>query len=59
MATGFHKPDIDFLPDDLFPEGYEVCCTACIYTEHAKLRLGRSVQTCTSRTSLLKIGPSS
>ncbi|KAI0084557.1 hypothetical protein BDY19DRAFT_528999 [Irpex rosettiformis] len=23
MATGFHKPKIDFLPDDLFPEGYE------------------------------------
>ncbi|KAI0340979.1 FAD/NAD(P)-binding domain-containing protein [Trametopsis cervina] len=23
MATGFHKPDISFLPDDLFPEGYE------------------------------------
>lgn len=24
MATGFHKPKIDFLPDELFPEGYEV-----------------------------------
>ncbi|KAI0703404.1 hypothetical protein BC835DRAFT_1410684 [Cytidiella melzeri] len=23
MATGFSKPKIDFLPDDLFPEGYE------------------------------------
>ncbi|KAI0313794.1 FAD/NAD-P-binding domain-containing protein [Amylostereum chailletii] len=22
LATGFHKPTIDFLPDDLFPEGY-------------------------------------
>lgn len=24
MATGFHKPDISFLPDDLFPKGYDV-----------------------------------
>ncbi|KAF7986815.1 hypothetical protein HWV62_12498 [Athelia sp. TMB] len=23
LATGFEKPTIDFLPDDLFPEGYE------------------------------------
>jgi hypothetical protein len=25
LATGFEKPKIDFLPEDLFPEGYEVC----------------------------------
>lgn len=25
LATGFQKPEIGFLPDDLFPEGYEVC----------------------------------
>lgn len=24
LATGFKKPSIDFLPQDLFPEGYEV-----------------------------------
>jgi hypothetical protein len=24
LATGFEKPKIDFLPNDLFPEGYEV-----------------------------------
>ncbi|KAI0065151.1 FAD/NAD-P-binding domain-containing protein [Artomyces pyxidatus] len=23
LATGFHKPEIDFLPKDLFPEGYD------------------------------------
>ncbi|EIN10544.1 FAD/NAD(P)-binding domain-containing protein [Punctularia strigosozonata HHB-11173 SS5] len=23
LATGFKKPDVDFLPSDLFPEGYE------------------------------------
>ncbi|KAI0051320.1 FAD/NAD-P-binding domain-containing protein [Auriscalpium vulgare] len=22
LATGFHKPELDFLPEDLFPEGY-------------------------------------
>jgi len=25
FATGYKKPGIDFLPKDLFPEGYEVC----------------------------------
>lgn len=25
LATGFKKPSVDFLPGDLFPEGYEVC----------------------------------
>lgn len=25
FATGYKKPSIDFLPEDLFPEGYEVC----------------------------------
>ena len=24
LATGFERPGIDFLPDDLFPSGYEV-----------------------------------
>ena len=24
LATGYKKPSVDFLPDDLFPEGYEV-----------------------------------
>lgn len=24
LATGFKKPSIDFLPQDLFPEGYQV-----------------------------------
>lgn len=24
LATGYERPTIDFLPDDLFPEGYEV-----------------------------------
>ncbi len=25
FATGYKKPSIDFLPKDLFPEGYGVC----------------------------------
>ena len=25
FATGFKQPSIDFLPKDLFPEGYGVC----------------------------------
>jgi uncharacterized NAD(P)/FAD-binding protein YdhS len=24
LATGFEQPQIDFLPEDLFPENYEV-----------------------------------
>ena len=24
LATGFKKPDVGFLPEDLFPESYEV-----------------------------------
>jgi hypothetical protein len=23
LATGFKRPSLDFLPDDLFPEGYD------------------------------------
>ena len=33
LATGFERPGIDFLPDDLFPSGYEVSvvsyCSGC------------------------------
>jgi hypothetical protein len=25
MATGFKKPKVDFLPDELFPDNYQVC----------------------------------
>ena len=25
LATGYKKPSMDFLPKELFPEGYEVC----------------------------------
>lgn len=25
LATGYKKPTIDFLPQALFPEGYQVC----------------------------------
>lgn len=24
LATGFKRPEVDFLPEDLFPKGYEV-----------------------------------
>ena len=25
LATGYEQPSVEFLPNDLFPEGYEVC----------------------------------
>lgn len=29
LATGFDQPKVDFLPSDLFPEGYEVRTQVC------------------------------
>jgi len=29
LATGFEQPKVEFLPSDLFPEGYEVYTQLC------------------------------
>ena len=34
FATGFKRPSVDFLPDDLFPKGYEVSTCSHNQEEH-------------------------
>jgi hypothetical protein len=50
LATGFELPKIDFLPETLFPENYEVPCSSIELLFDPELA-HRSVQICTYRTS--------
>jgi hypothetical protein len=57
LATGYKRPDIDFLPCELFPEGYEASDALLVCILHAQ-SVSRD-PTCTCKTSPPKIGPSS
>ena len=60
LATGFHKPQISFFEEDLFPESYDVCLLSCEQCQtFADIHSECSVPTCTCRTSLRRIGLSS